>query len=209
MTFLPIDLITIGLVAIFTFLFDIIDLQPQVGSFVFLKSTAYFTYYIISLVFAILASFILQLTGIFPNFIELAFVSVIASVTTIHNFRLKVGGHGVADLPSLFETYKKKMITDQIEQDFQRSLTEQINLTSALSEKLTEAELEMHTKTCLHALYSNHEEKSEVQRQLDEIDQAAKSDSALRKTLFAQEIVNTSPEYAKQLLSQKPPNNTA
>lgn len=196
-----IDTTVILFVFIFTFLFDLIDLQPQIETFDFVISKAYVVYYLIRVVFATTASIILQTTGLLPNPILLAFVSVIASVTMLYNFSLKLGGKNIADLPSLFETYKKKMIDNQLARKTRKISREATELTFDLSKKLGENDLETNAFVCLNSAQRGN--INLTKEKIETLKQQAGTDVEKRKLLLAQEIVDVDPEYAKKLIKDK------
>lgn len=199
----PINLLTIFSIFLFTFLFDLIDLKPQVSSFRFLRSGTYFAYFSIRIVFGLLAAIIIQQTGLFPDSIILAFVSVMTSITTLQNFTLKLGGQNLADLPSLFENYRLSMIDDELELESNKTTTELMNLSNELAKALTKDDLKRHATFCLKMVPSDEQANNE--NSLEKIVEFKNTDEELYKLLLASEIVNINPDYAKKLLQVKVP----
>lgn len=123
---------TAGLIALLTVLFDLIDIQPQTGSFAFMRT---FTY----LVFVLLRTFLgfaaaLALSGLEPGLhpVILALVAVVANVTVLQSLSLKVGNQQLAQLAPLFENYKTKMVNEETDRREQRGNAEVLQVTQKL-----------------------------------------------------------------------------
>ena len=204
-TLLPLDLSTIIAILLFTFLFDLIDLKPQIGSFSFLwGSFTYFTYYSLRVIFGILAAILLQTTGIFQHPFLLAFAAVVAAVSTLESFTLKIGGHEVADLSSLFDNYRTKMINDELDRAAQISLAQQMQLVHDLVDKRDKDSLRASCLACLRALHHGDPNPTDtIDGKMKEIDKIGGSDDYSAKMLLAMEIVYINPEYAKMLLEKE------
>jgi hypothetical protein len=221
MAILPIDSTTFLLILLFTFLFDMIDLKPQTNSFRVVFSMDFWMYFIIRIIFGSLAAVLLLPTGLFTNVALLAFVSVLASVTTLTNFNLKVGGENVANIATLLNNYRQKMIEDQSKRASNKTIARQVKLACDLADNLTEEDLEKQAFACLVAIYKleneklketetepeAENEKQKAQKTLSDIDKIAGQDKSMKKALLAQEIVDTNPDYAEQLLSRHKPKS--
>lgn len=202
MPFLPLDPLTLLAVFVFTFLFDIIDLKPQIGSFSFLKSLTYFAYYSLRVVFGVLAAVLLQPTEIFQHSLLLAFGAVVTAVSTLQNFSLKISGQDIADLSSLFDQYRQTMIDNELNQASQKAMTEQAQLVFDLANRSDKNSLWKHCLVCLRTLHQKDANSTQkVDKKMDEIKRIGGQDEDHIKMLLAMEIVNINPEYAKQLLS--------
>lgn len=198
---LPLDLSTFVAIFIFTFLFDLIDLNPQIGSFSFIKSFTYYAYYSIRVAFGMLAAVLLQLTGLIQNPLLLAFVAVIGSVSTLENFSLRIGGEDIADLPSLFDGYRKNMIDNELRWASQKAFEQQMRMVHELASKFSKDSMKKHSLVCLRTLYQiSDKSMQDALERIEEIEQIAEKDETMVKLLLAMEIVDINPTYAMQLL---------
>lgn len=202
MSIIPVEPTIFAMILILTLVFDLFDLQPQIGSFRFLASSPYIAYYAIRVIFGVIASVILETTQLFTSPLTLAFISVIASVTTLQNFSLKLGGEKVADLPSLFKNFRDKMIEQQLKKASQKTFTEQINLCRDLAEKSDLETLKKYALLSLHSLFQTADEKTQINEKMDEIEQISAGDEMLHKMLLARQIVDINPDSGKLLLEK-------
>ena len=203
--YLPLDSSTILLILILTFLFDLIDLNPQVGSFSFLwGSSTYYIYFFLRYIFSIMAAIILQTTQAFQHAFLLAFFAVITSVSIIESFTLKIGGEELANLSGLFDTYRTKMISQELIRAGQRKMAGQMALVKNLADYCEKEALESSWLMCIRSLHIDDENLNQIvnDRKLD-LEKIAGEDERTLKMLYASEIVNINPEYAEMLLPSR------
>lgn len=179
----------IGLVA-FTLILDLVDFAPQIKSFRFVGSITYAVYYILHLVFGLLAAMILDATGAIDNPWLLAFVSVFSSITVLENFAVKFGGQSLVDLSAIFEGYRTRMISEQGERARRSEAAKIIKLTSELV-AFEEDKLEAELMTMLVSIYGGEE----ATNRLDELKNVAAADAQLLKRILASEMVQLNIEY--------------
>lgn len=120
-------------VPLFTFLFDLIDLRPIVGSFSFVGSRTYLVYLGFRITLAFLATAVLGATGLVSDPLLLAMISVITSVTVLQNFALNVAGNNAANLSDVFATFKDTMAKEESERVARQKDAELLKLTRVLS----------------------------------------------------------------------------
>src|SRR5688572_4053098 len=126
--------VLVGLVAVYTAIFDVIDLQPQVGSVRFLGSFTYVFYLMFRVLLATLASLALQETlNPDPEVYLLALLGTLGGITVLQNFALNVGGTDIANVSALGEKYKARMITEESDRHARGQRTRSLLLQSSLS----------------------------------------------------------------------------
>ena len=202
---LPLDFYTLIFIVIITFLFDLMDLNPQIGSFSFLRSSfTYYTYYSLRLIFGIIAAILLQSTQLFQHSLLLAFAAVVTSVSTLESFTLKIGGEELANISSLFDKFRARMINEELNRAGQISMAQQMQLVQNLAQKFDETSLESSCVMCIRTLHAGDPDLNKiVSDKIDDFKQISGTDINTIKMLFASEIVNINPEYAKLLLGTK------
>lgn len=199
---LPLDFSTLIYIVIITFLFDLMDLNPQIGSFSFLRSSfTYYTYYSLRLIFGIIAALLLQSSQLFQNSLLLAFAAVVTSVSTLESFTLKIGGEELANISSLFDTFRARMINEELNRAGQLSMARQMQLVQNLAQKFDEDSLESSCIMCIRTLLADDPDlNKKVSEKIDEFKKIAGKDTNAIRMLYASEIVNINPEFARLLL---------
>ena len=199
---LPLDFSTLIYIVIITFLFDLMDLNPQIGSFSFLRSSfTYYTYYSLRLIFGIIAALLLQSSQLFQNSLLLAFAAVVTSVSTLESFTLKIGGEELANISSLFDTFRARMINEELNRAGQLSMARQMQLVQNLAQKFDEDSLESSCIMCIRTLLADDPDlNKKVSEKIDEFKKIAGTDTNAIRMLYASEIVNINPEFARLLL---------
>ncbi len=186
-----------GLVIIYVFVFDIIDLHPQIGSFGFLKSFAYWAYFIIRLVLSSVAALILATVQ--PDLLipVIALVGVVASVTVLQSLTLNVGGKEIANATNLLESYKAKMISDESERRGARDDASILEIVQGLVKWYEPRQLrDILRSMLLNAKWS----PEDITKHIEEHEQAGEQDIKYIMTIFANEIAEMNQDYAKKLL---------
>jgi hypothetical protein len=178
------------------------DLNPQIGSFSFLKSSfTYYTYYSLRLIFGIIAALLLQSSQLFQHSLLLAFAAVVTSVSTLESFTLKIGGEELANISSLFDTFRARMINEELNRAGQLSMARQMQLVQNLAQKFDEDSLESSCIMCMRTLLADDPDLNDkVSAKIEEFKQIAGKDVKAIRMLYASEIVNINPEFARLLL---------
>lgn len=204
--------ITVGLVIGITFIFDVIELQPRVG-FGFLRSLNYLFYHIFRVLLGLLASYLIF--QINPN-LELpfiAFLAVLASVTTLQNFTMNVGGSEIANLSSMLDNYKERMLVEQEQRNVKRveklariNATNSLRIQQEMMELFSLPELEMHLRQMLlQAGWDTNTINSHVQ----ELKNGAQDNLQFLEAVMAYQIVDMNLEYARSLIPARQGFTTA
>jgi hypothetical protein len=199
----------IGLVIVFVFIFDAIDLHPQIGSFGFLKSFAYWAYFAIRLVLSSVAS--LVLAAIQPDLLipVTAFIGVIASVTVLQSLNLNIGGNEIANVKNLLDGYKTKMISDESERRGARADSSILELVQKLVDVCTVEELDEAVRSML---LKAGWKPDDITKHINDHRAASGNSEHYFEAILANEVAEMNQEYAKKLLSfaairHKPPSN--
>ena len=164
------------LVFVFVFVFDAIDLRPQIHSFGFFKSYAYWAYFAVRLVLSSVAALVMYAAdkALLPPVIAL--VGVIASVTVLQSFSLNVGGKDIANLNNLLDVYKKIMISDESDRRTKRDDASVLEIVEKLLSKYKPEELEMILR---RMLLRTHWQTAQINQHMKENEQAAAGDRDL------------------------------
>ncbi len=198
-------LVLIALIVFFTAIFDVIDLQPQVGSVRFVASFTYAFYLLFRVVLQTLAGLVLNETiDPSPQVALLALISTLGGVTVLQNFTLNISGTEIANFSALGERYKARMITEESDRYALGQRTRSLVLQSEISKLSSE-----YLKRELRRMYLSVEYTPEdTTKRIGELEQAAETDYDLR-TMLAARIATINPEYASQILAMSTPADLA
>lgn len=181
--------IILGL-AFLTFIFDLIDLRPQIKGFRFVFSSTYAVYYLLRLTLALLAAMIIEATEAVQNPWLLAFTAVISGVSLLQNFALKFSGQEVIDLAPIFDGYQDMMIAEQGPRVIRAEKAKLIKLAS----ELAVLDLQMLRPELMTMLVSIQGAKA-AKKRLEELESIAPQDAELQKRAYASEMVQLNVEY--------------
>jgi hypothetical protein len=181
--------IILGL-AFLTFIFDLIDLRPQIKGFRFVLSSTYAVYYLLRLTLAVLAAMIIKATDAVPNPWLLAFTAVISSVSLLQNFALKFSGQEVIDLAPIFDGYQDMMIAEQGPRVIRAEKARVIKLASELAH-VDDETLRPELMTMLVSIMGAEAAK----KRLEELESIAPEDTELLRRAYASEMVQLNVEY--------------
>jgi len=190
-------LIIIAFILVFTFLFDMLDMRPRIGSFGFVRSSTYLFYYGLRVAFGWLASAIIGPSKLVTDPALLGFVSVMAAITTLQNFALNIGGQDVADLKGLFETYRGKMLSEETERIADKKKSDLMVLASEIAAKIELDEI----GNCLVLTLNRMGE--DASSRLAELRKVAGEDRRLLAMLLASDLAYKNKVYAETLLRQR------
>jgi len=197
--------ILLALVVAYTAIFDVIDLQPQVGSVRFLGSFTYVFYLVFRVLLGTLASVALYAAlDPAPAIYLVALLGTLSGVTILQNFALNVGGTNIANVSALGEKYKARMITEESDRHARGLRTQSLLLQTQLSELTSE-----YLRRELRRMYFSVDyTPDEANKQIDALEQVADIDSDLR-TMLAARIATINPEYAALIIRNAAPNQHA
>lgn len=101
-----------GFVVLFTFLFDMLDLKPEAGSYLFIRSFSYLIYLAFRAALGLAAVFVLIQSGVsLPQFV-MGLLGALSSLTIIQSFNFSVGGEKLATLDPLLARFRKDILSD-------------------------------------------------------------------------------------------------
>jgi hypothetical protein len=188
--------ILLALVVAYTAIFDVIDLQPQVGSVRFLASFTYLFYLLFRVLLATLASVALHAAiDPAPAIYLVALLGTLSGVTILQNFALNVGGTDIANVSALGEKYKARMITEESERHARGQRTTSLLLQRELS--LLKSD---YLRRELRRMYLSVDyTPDQANKQISSLEQVAEIDSDLR-TMLASRIATINPEYADLII---------
>lgn len=176
-----------------TFLFDLIDLRPRVGSFSFVASKTYGVYLVFRSILGYLAAAVLGAANLLSNPFLLSLVSVITSVTVLQNFALSVAGKKTANLSELFDTFKDMMENEEAKRVAQEKDAQMAELAAELS-KLPLESLESNASLLFLRNPTQENPQAEVSK-LTEPD--------ARGIYLATYLVKQNPEFCKSVIEEE------
>lgn len=191
--------ITAGLIALLSFLFDIIDLQPQVGSMGFLRTFVYLPYLILRVFLGIIAALIVFTLEPSISIPILALIAVAASITILQSFTISVGGSDLAKIAPLMENYKNNMTETQATRTARKKEAAILRITDELK-KHDPSFLEGHLRAMLLPTPPD-----QINEMIEQIQKWAKDDVDFQKTIYARRIVERNREWAQRLARENPP----
>ena len=176
--------------AFLTFIFDLVDLRPQIKGFSFVFSSTYAVYYILRLTLVLLAAMIIEATEAVQSPWLLAFTSVVSGVSLLQNFALKFSGQEVIDLAPIFDGYQDMMIAEQGPRVIRAEKARLIKLASQLA-ALDPGMLRSELMTMLVSIQG----ATAAKKRLEELESIAPQDPDLLKRAYASEMVQLNVEY--------------
>jgi len=180
-------------VPFFTFLFDLVDLRPTVGSFSFIASKTYGTYLTFRTLLGFLAVAVLGAANLVPDPLLLSLVSVVTSITVLQNFALNVGGKSMANLSELFQTFKSMLEGEEARRVAQEKDAEMLELTAELASLPLQA---LKSDTLLLSLRN-----PSPQDPLTQISTLA--DETSQKIYLADYLVKQNVEYSRSIIGRE------
>lgn len=188
--------ILLALVVVYTAIFDVIDLQPQVGSVRFLASFTYLFYLLFRVLLATLASVALNAAiDPAPAIYLVALLGTLSGVTILQNFALNVGGTDIANVSALGEKYKARMITEESDRHARGQRTRSL----MLQRKLSTLKSDYLRRELRRMYFSVDYTPDDANKQIAALEQVAEIDSDLR-TMLAARIATINPEYADLII---------
>lgn len=208
--------LTAGLIVLFTVLFDIFDIQPQVGSFAFMRTFTYLVFVLFRIVMGFAVASILSAAepGLPPAI--LAIVAVMGNITFLQNLSLKVGGEQVAQLSTLFQNYKDRMVKEEALRRAKRQDARVLRVVNRLAAKTPVDYLEIVLRDMLKLADWKPEAANDHIKKHKEAAEAATgggtqpSDEYRRRyfnylaSFYAGDIAEMNLEYAEQIVTTRP-----
>lgn len=191
---------TIGLVLGYTFVFDVIDLQPRVGSFGFLRGLTYWFYLTFRALLGVLAS--LLVFEISPD-LEIpivALIAVLASVTILQNLAMNIGGNDIAKLSNLVDNYRDRMVDEEVRRRARRDESWTLRIQQELVKALNDTELEAALR---QMLLQAEWDGAKINEHIQKLKDTAGTNTQYLDAMMAFQIADMNLEHARFLLAQK------
>ena len=203
-TLLGLDLLTVLLVLVFSFIFDLIDLgyEEEIHSFSFVFSTVYLIYFIFRIFFGLTAAAILQATEITDDPLLLSIFSVIASASILQNFSLRIGGTRPINMYDLFQRYRDKMVVVVGQKEEKRLRKRKLRAERELAEMENE-KLKQILTLVIADMGNEKDWKRLKQEYLEYADTISEGDEETRKLLLAKVIASLDPIYVDFILEKQ------
>ncbi|KYK32451.1 MAG: hypothetical protein AYK19_03200 [Theionarchaea archaeon DG-70-1] len=203
-TLLGLDSLTVILVLVFSFIFDLIDLgyEEEIHSFNFVFSTVYLIYFIFRIFFGLTAAVILQATGITDDPLLLSIFSVIASASILQNFSLRIGGTHPINIYDLFQHYRDKMVVVVGQKEEKRLRKRKLRAERELAEMENE-KLKQILTLVIADMGNEGEWKRLKQEYLEYADTISEGDEETRKLVLAKVIASLDPIYVDFILEKQ------
>jgi hypothetical protein len=198
--------ITAGLVIGITFLFDVMELQPQIG-FGFLRSLNYFFYHSFRVIIGLLASVVIFGINSSLALPLIAFIAVFTSVSTLQNFTVNIGGSEVARLSSLLDNFRDRMISEERQRNVRRAekLAQQnaaaaLLLQDEMVKQFSPAELETYQRRMLLQAGWGADE---INGHMDNLKQVVGENDTFLPVILAYEMADMNMEYVRSLIAER------
>jgi hypothetical protein len=198
--------ITAGLVIGITFLFDVMELQPQIG-FGFLRSLNYFFYHSFRVIIGLLASVVIFGINSSLALPLIAFIAVFTSVSTLQNFTVNIGGSEVARLSSLLDNFRDRMISEERQRNVRRAekLAQQnaaaaLLLQDEMVKQFSPAELETYQRRMLLQAGWGADE---INGHMDNLKQVVGENDTFLPVILAYEMADMNMEYVQSLIAER------
>lgn len=203
-TLLGLDSLTVILVLVFSFIFDLIDLgyEEEIHSFNFVFSTVYLIYFIFRIFFGLTAAVILQATEITDDPLLLSIFSVIASASILQNFSLRIGGTHPINIYDLFQHYRDKMVVVVGQKEEKRLRKRKLRAERELAEMENE-KLKQILTLVIADMGNEGEWKRLKQEYLEYADTISEGDEETRKLVLAKVIASLDPIYVDFILEKQ------
>ncbi|MBI4236500.1 MAG: hypothetical protein HY688_03995 [Chloroflexi bacterium] len=185
-----------GLVFLYTFIFDAIDLQPQIGSFRFLQSLNFAFYYLFQSVLGVLASLVLVGSSLDLAVPFLALLGVLGGVTVLQNIKVNVGGADIANLAALGDRYKDRMV----QEESRRRAFQENAVSLALQQKLATLSVKNLEAELQRMLLAGGNTPDATTKWIADLHQAAGDDDSFWRMVLAVNVARINPDYAAQLV---------
>jgi hypothetical protein len=202
-TILGLDLVTVMLILIFSFIFDLIDLgyEEEIHTISFVFSAIYAIYFIFRTFFGLTAAVILQSTGTIKDPLLLAILSVLASASILQNFSLRVGGTHPINIYDLFQHYRDKMVVVVGQKEEKKLRKRKLRAEKQLAEM--ESDKLKQILTLVIADMGKEEDWKRLKKEyLDYAESISEGDEETRKLVLAKTIASLDPLYVEFILEK-------
>ena|SRR5437867_664167 len=188
-------------VFLFTLLFDLVDLWPTINSFRFITSWAYLVYFSFRFVIFMVGATLIVAQQPTLSPVLAGFFAVLGGVGVVHSFGLKIAEQELVNLGNLIEAYKDKLKAQESRREGEKGRAQLLKLTRELSRR-SETELQQAYETILLQRRGTADKPlDDVTNLIAEI-QAGAPTTELRREVYATQIVQENPEYARIVFSR-------
>ena len=191
-------------VLLFTILFDLVDIYPQVRSFAFVRTGTYIVYLFLRLFLAGIAAILITQAQPGQTAFLVGVGAVLGGVVVVQGLALKIAGQDVVNLANLIDTYKITMVTEAAQKALRGRDVERLRLTDDLLDQVSDVrELRQALQGLLLLAYAAADDAAaKVEDYLAKVDMAAGPDEEFRRRLYASQIAQANPDYALELLNR-------
>ncbi len=199
--------VLVGTIVVFTVLFDLVDIRPQVGAFRFVATSTYAVYLGLRLFLALAAAALVAAAQPQQPPVIVGILAVLTGVVLLQGLALKIAGQDVVNVANLVEVYKDKMIQEEARRTARALEAEILRLADDLYARLPEAELRNLLRVMLFQAFGlTPDPAGQVNAVLAAIDTLAAGDSGVASRLYAGQIAQTNPEYVRVVLDRPRPD---
>jgi len=191
--------VLIGLTILFTFVFDVVDLQPQIGSFRFLQSLTYWFYLVFRALLGVLAGIATYAVSEDLALPFVALIGVLASVTILQNFTMSIGGNEIAKLSNLVDNYKAKMVAEEAQRRSRLNESHALQQQQELVKVFDKADL---TNFLRQMLLQAGWKPEDINSYLTGLEQGAQGNAEYLEAMMAYKIASMNIEHARTLAEQ-------
>lgn len=193
--------VLVGTVLLVTVLFDLVDIRPSIGSFAFVRTGTYLVYLLLRLFLAFAAALLIAAAQPGQPPIIVGFTAVIGGVVVLQGFALKIAGQDVVNLANLIQTYKGKMIDEAADHAVLALDAHILKLTNELLQLAPdESWLRSELQSVLLKAYERAVDR--VAQRFQEIEARAAGDADFKRRIYAAEIVQTNPVFARDIVER-------
>lgn len=201
---LGLSLVTVSLIILFSFIFDLIDLgcEEEIRSYRFVFSTVYGIYLIFRVFFGLAAALILKSTGIVDDPLLLSLFSVVASASILQNFALRIGGAQPINMYGLFQNYRDKLVVVVGQKEEKKLRKKKLKAERRLA-KMEDKELKQILTLVIADMVKKEEWKRTKQEYLEYADDVSEGDEETRRFVLAKVIASLDPMYVDVILEEQ------
>lgn len=180
--------IALAFVVLFTYLYDMVDLKPDAGSYLFVRSLSYFIYLSFRAALGVVAVFIMDKGDVALPLFVMGLFGSLTSLAFLESFGLSVRGEKLATLDPLLQRFRRDILDDntaRIAANRTKGWYSAIQRLTRQDETTLKAEVELWAG---QLSFSGDEIKAELDNQLKAIPQA---EAERRRGVYASAIVKS------------------
>ena len=109
--------LSLAFVALFTFLYGMVDLKPEAGSYLFLKSFSYAMYLSFRAALGLVAVFIMVQADVSLPLFAMGLLGALSSLTVLQSLSFSAGGDKLATLEPLLTPYSSTALCGETKEE--------------------------------------------------------------------------------------------